>query len=110
MHARVGIPPNADALAVFHSLGGGTDGYDAADRFVAEDGRISCDAPIIVEHREIGMTETAMLDLNLDLFRANRSEIDLLANHALLHPRNYPRVNLRHHLPLFFVPLNGYLQ
>ncbi len=44
-------------------------GDDCPYRFVAGDERKLGHPPLVVEHGEVGMTDSAMTDLNLDVFR-----------------------------------------
>jgi hypothetical protein len=47
-----------------------TECADRADRFMAGNQRIARIAPIVVEHRQIGMADAAMANRDLDLFVA----------------------------------------
>jgi hypothetical protein len=44
-------------------------GDDCPYRFVARNERKLGNAPLVVEHGEVGVTDSAMTDLNLDFFR-----------------------------------------
>ena len=52
-------------------------GYDCPYGFVARNERKLGHSPLVVEHRQVGMTDSAMADLNLDFFRPKRTRIEV---------------------------------
>jgi hypothetical protein len=83
VHATGGVPADADVLSDGDALGVWTDGGDAADDFVAEDGGELRVAPFVVEYGEIGVAEAAGFNGDFNVFDAERAEIDGFENHRL---------------------------
>jgi hypothetical protein len=52
-------------------------GNDCSYRFVARNQRKLGDAPFVVEHGEVGVTDSAMADLNLDFFRPKCTRVEI---------------------------------
>src|SRR5258708_17942355 len=52
-------------------------GDDCPYRFVAWNERKLGHAPLVVEHGEVGMTDSAMADLNLDFFRPKCTRVEV---------------------------------
>src|SRR6185369_12612553 len=69
------------------------DGDDAPDDFMAEHCRVLGITPVVVEDGQVGVAQAAVLDLDLDLFGAERTEIDLLPDQFLLRPAGHPRLD-----------------
>ena len=67
-HAASGEPAHADALADFQIFYLRTGGDNRADNFVARHERIRGEAPFVIEHRQIGVADAAVVDGDLDLF------------------------------------------
>jgi len=65
--ATVGLPADADAVAELVLANFRANGGYGADNLVAGDKRIAADAPIIVDEVDIGVTDAAMGDFDLDL-------------------------------------------
>src|SRR6266850_6576667 len=83
VHVAAGKPADADALSDFESLGIRTDGRDPTHNFVAENRGVLRDAPLIVEDGEIGVTQTAVFDSDLNVLGSERSEINGFEHHRL---------------------------
>jgi hypothetical protein len=61
----LGKPADANALADLKALGFFTKGNHLADCFMARHERKCGPAPFVIEHGEVGMTYSAVADLNL---------------------------------------------
>ena len=61
----MGKPADANALADLKAYGFFAKGNDCADSFMAWHEGECGHAPFVIEHREIGMTYSAVADLNL---------------------------------------------
>jgi len=72
------MPAHAYALADGDPLGIRTDGSNLADDFVTKDGRVLGNAPVIVQDREIGVTQPAVFDGDFNVLRLKRSEVHIL--------------------------------
>src|SRR5690349_21034369 len=70
-----GIPSHADPLPEAQALGIVAQRGDAADDLVAGNNRIGGGRPFAADEREIGITDAAMLDAYLHLFRAQGARI-----------------------------------
>ena len=68
---------DAYALADIQALGMFAKGDDCPYRFVARNERKLGHAPLVVEHGEVGMTDSAMADLNLDFFRPKCTRVEV---------------------------------
>ena len=53
-------------------------GEDCPYRFVARNERKLGHAPLVVEHGEVGMTDSTMADLNLDFFRPECTRVEVV--------------------------------
>src|SRR6516165_9124580 len=62
VHAARGGPAHSDLLADLEALGRRAERRDAASDLVAEDGRVLRQAPFVVPHRHIRVTNTTVLD------------------------------------------------
>src|SRR5262245_51420871 len=78
VHVASRIPPDPDALADLQTLGVRSQRRDPADHFVPEHRGELRNPPIVVQNREIGMTQATMLDRNLDLLTSQRLGLDRL--------------------------------
>src|SRR6185295_18101481 len=92
VHAATQVPADADALSDRESLGIRTDGRDPTDDFVAENRGILRNAPLIVQDREIGVTQTAMFDSDLNILDPKRSKINGFEHHRLFRRLRHPRL------------------
>lgn len=70
VQAAAGAPAHAHALADFEAFLGRyvAQAHDAADGFVAGHEGIGRDAPLVVEHREVGVADAAVLHGNVYFF------------------------------------------
>ena len=73
----MGRPADAYALANIEALGMFAKSDDCPYRFVARNERKLGHAPLVVKHGEVGMTDSAMADLNLDFFRPKCTWVEL---------------------------------
>ena len=69
MHAAALVPADADALAELEAARLLADADDGADYLVARDEGIAGVAPLVVDHRLVGMADAAVLHGHLDLPR-----------------------------------------
>src|SRR5262249_38903609 len=83
VHATGRVPADADALPDCQPPGVGTDRGHPADDLVAENRGVLRDAPVVVQDGEIRVTQTAVLDRDLDVFGPERSEINGFEYHRL---------------------------
>src|SRR5947209_7535184 len=83
VHAATRVPADADALSDLESLGIRTYGRDPTDDLVAENRGVLRNAPVIVQDREIGVTQTAMFDSDFNVLGPERSEINGFEHHRL---------------------------
>ena len=72
MHAAARVPAHADALSDVETLGLRTQGCNATDDLVSEDRRVARDAPLVLQYREIRVTQSAVLDRDLNVLEAER--------------------------------------
>jgi hypothetical protein len=95
VHAATRIPSDTDALSDRQPLGIRPQGRDATGDFVAESRGILRIAPIIVQGRKIGVTQSAVFDRYFNVLRSERSEINGFENDRLLRPFRNPRLICR---------------
>jgi hypothetical protein len=76
VHATSRVPTHAHPLANSNSPGIWADSGDASNDFVAEDGRVLGNAPVVIQDREIGVAQTAVLNGDLNILRPGRSKVD----------------------------------
>ena len=62
---------------------------------VAEDRGVLRDAPLVVQDGEIGVTQAAVFDGDLDVLGAERAEVDAFEHHRLLRRLGDPRLVIR---------------
>ena len=74
-HAAPGHPPKADAIADFDAFHLRAGGDDFADHFVAGNEWIGALAPLVVDHRKVGVADAAVAYCDLDLLLAERTGI-----------------------------------
>ena len=74
--AAIGRPADAYALADIQAFGVLAKGGDCSYGFVARHERKLGHAPLVVEHGEVGVTDSAMADLNLDFFRPKCTRVE----------------------------------
>jgi hypothetical protein len=67
VHATSRVPTHANALADCDTFGIWADRGDPADDFVAEDGGILGNAPVVVQDCKIGVTQTAVFDRDFNI-------------------------------------------
>src|SRR5262249_47283517 len=91
-----GRPADADTLPDLQPLGRRPDLDDAADGLVPQHGRKLREPPVVVEHRDVGGAQAAVLDLYLHFLRPQRPEVDLLPNQLALGVRGEPGVDHGH--------------
>ena len=84
VHAAAGRPADPDALPDLQRPCRRSDLDHPADGFVSQHGRELREAPLVVEHRDVGVAQAAVLDLNLHLLGPERSEFDLLPDQFAL--------------------------
>jgi hypothetical protein len=96
VHATLRRPADADLLADLDPLGGAADIDDDADRLVPEHRREPGPTPVVVEHREVGVAEPAVLDPDFYLFVAEGTEVDLLADELLFRGCGNPGIDHGH--------------
>jgi len=77
VQAVTGVPAEPHALPGLEVRDPGAQRGNAADHLVARHQRIAAHAPGVVQHAEIAVTDAAVLDLDLDLARAERTRIVL---------------------------------
>lgn len=77
-------PADADALSHLEPPRFGAERDDAADDFMAGRDGIRRNAPFIVDDRQIGMADAAVVDRNLDLLRLQRTGIEFKGLEFLL--------------------------
>ncbi len=82
MHAATGIPSDSDTLAHLDWFGLRTDRRHAPDHLMTENRRVLLNAPLVIKHGEIGVTQAATFDCDLDLLNAERPEIDGFEDHG----------------------------
>src|SRR5690242_14201066 len=70
MHAAARIPAQTDTLAHAQSFCMRAKRADRTDDLVSSDERITRVAPLVVQHRQIGMTDAAIFDSDVDLLVA----------------------------------------
>ena len=68
---------------------------DSTDDLVTKNRGVMRDAPLVVQDRKIGVTQTAMFDSDFNVFRRERSQIDHFESHRLLWRARNPRLTLR---------------
>jgi hypothetical protein len=83
VHAAARVPAHPDSLSDLGSFGVRTYGRDPTDDLVAENRGILRNAPLIVQDREIGVTQTAMFDGDFNVLGPEWSEIDAFERHRL---------------------------
>jgi hypothetical protein len=76
--ATVGEPAEADLLPDLEALGLGAERNDGAAGLVSADERIARHAPLVVEHRNVGMADAAVVDLDLDVLGMQGAGIELV--------------------------------
>src|SRR5439155_21361832 len=76
VHAATRVPADADALSDLESLGIRTYGRDPTDDLVAENRRVLRNTPVIVQDGEIGVTQRAVFDSDVNVLGPERSEIN----------------------------------
>src|SRR5215831_12121124 len=96
VHATAGRPADPDALPDLEPLCRRSDLDHAADGLVALHGRELREPPVVVEHREVGVAQAAVLDLHLHLLGPERPEFDLLPSQLTLGGRGDPCVDHWH--------------
>jgi len=74
-----------------HSLGRCANRRHAANDLMAEDSRVLRDAPFVVQHRNIRVTQAAVFDRDLHVFGPERTEVDVLQDQLLLRRCCNPR-------------------
>src|SRR5438874_1610972 len=72
VHVAAREPADADALSHLESLGIWTYRRDPTDDFVAESRRVLRDAPVIVEDREVRVTQTTVFDGHFNVLGPER--------------------------------------
>src|SRR5262245_19939650 len=75
MHTARSVPPDSNALAVLQSFRGLAKRNDTPDNFVPRNERILRNAPVVVQHGKIRMTNAAILDGNLNFVPPKRTGI-----------------------------------
>src|SRR5262249_36444726 len=83
VHAATRTPADADALSDLESLGIRTHGRDSTNDLVAENRRVPRDASVVVQDREIGVTQAAVFDGDFNVLGPERSEINGFEHHRL---------------------------
>ena len=95
VHATRRGPAEPDSLTDFQALRRRAEGTDSSDDFMSQDRGIIRHAPVVVEHRNVGMAQAAVFDGNLHVLGAESSELDRLQRHFLLRAVSDP--SLRAH-------------
>src|ERR1017187_1223006 len=75
-----------------------TYGRDPTDDFVAENRGVLRESPVIVEDREVRVTQTTMFDGDFNVLGPERSEIDGFEHHRLFRRLCNPRLMI-HRVP-----------
>jgi hypothetical protein len=72
MHATAGVPANADPLAGSQALALTViaQSYDSSNYLMPWNKRVMRPSPLIIDHRNIGIANTAIFDGNFHLFRS----------------------------------------
>src|ERR1700686_881777 len=103
VHATARVPAHADALTDVEALSLGTQCCNATDNLVPEDCGIARDAPLVGQDREIGVTQSAVFDRDLNVLDPEWSEINRFQSQRLFgglcHPRSI-HLDHRHAHPL----------
>src|SRR5688572_30797242 len=77
MQAAARVPADADALPDLQAFRLRTHRDHASDRFMSGHEGVRSETPFVVEHRQVGMADAAVFDLDLDLLGAERTGIEL---------------------------------
>jgi len=104
MHATARVPTDTDALSDFESLGIWTYGRDSTDDFVPENRGVLRNAPVIVQHGKIGVTQVTVFDRDFNILGSEWPEIKGFKDHRLLHRPGNPCFMIRH----LFMPKPGW--
>jgi hypothetical protein len=73
-HAAFGKPAEPDAVAGDKIFNHRTNGLDAANDFVSGDERVGRKAPLVAEHAEIRVADSAVFDADVDMLGADGRE------------------------------------
>src|ERR1700674_908860 len=76
VHATARVPAHADVLSDCQALSMRTQCGNPTDDLVPEDRGVARDAPLVGQDREIGVTQSAVLDRDLNFLVTERSEIN----------------------------------
>ena len=74
-HAAFGKPTEPDAVAGDKIFNHRTNGLDAANDFVSRDERVGGKAPLVAEHAEIRVADTAVFNTDVDMLGPDRREL-----------------------------------
>ena len=92
VHTATRVPADADALSDLEPLGIRTYGPDPTGDLVAENRGGLRIAPVILQGGEIGVTQTAVFDSDLNVLGAERSEVNDFQNHRSFRGFGHPRL------------------
>ena len=74
--ATGGRPADADTLANFKTLGLIAQGDNSAHGFMPGNKRVLGDAPLVIEHGQVGVANTAVSDLDFDFVWTKFTEVE----------------------------------
>jgi hypothetical protein len=95
VHATPRVPADANALSDLAPFRTRTHGGDVTNDFVAENRRVLRNAPFVVQHGKIGVTQATVLDGDFHFFVTAWSEVNDFAGQWLLRRLGDPSVIIR---------------